>query len=295
MHGKISLSRRVFVLFNTVFMVLMVLVCLIPFTHVLFASVSDPAFISQNRGLVLYPRGFNLVGYELVFKNPSVVTGYANTLFYTVGGTAFSLLLTAMGAYVLSRRNVLLNKFFMKMITVTMFFSGGLIPFFLVVDRLGLSNTRAAVIIPYALSTWNMIIMMTSFREIPVSLEESAKIDGANDFLVLFKIILPLSMPVVAVMILFYAIGYWNSWFPAVIFLRKRELFPLQLILREVLIQSDLSKMMKVADLEKSNDAYYRMLVKYTTIVIATLPVVFVYPFLQRYFIKGVMIGSIKE
>lgn len=295
MHGKISISRRLFFVCNTLFMILMVLACLLPFTHVLFASVSDPAFIAQNRGIVLYPRGFNLLGYKLVFQNPSVISGYYNTLIYTVFGTALGVLLTAMGAYVLSRKNVLWNKFFMKMITFTMFFSGGLIPFFLVVDRMGLSNTRAAMVIPYAVSAWNIIIMRTSFRQISDSLEESARIDGANDFLILFKIILPLSMPVVAVMILFYAIGYWNSWFPAVIFLRKREFFPLQLVLREVLIQSDLSKMMKIADLEKTNDAYYRMLVKYTTIIVATLPVVFVYPFLQRYFIKGIMIGSIKE
>lgn len=295
MVGRISMSRRLFVGINTLLMVFMVLVCLLPFTHVIFASISSPAFISQNRGIVLYPHGFNLIGYKLVFKNPSVVTGYYNTLFYTVAGTAISLLLTAMGAYVLSRKNVLWNKFFMKVIIVTMFFSGGLIPFFLVVDRLGMSDTRMAVIIPYAIGTFYLIIMRTSFAQIPDSLEESAKIDGANDFLILFRIIIPLSMPVIAVMILFYAVGYWNSWFPAVIFLRKRELFPLQLILREVLIQNDLSKMIKIADLEKTNDAYYRMLVKYTTIVVATLPVIFVYPFLQRYFIKGIMIGSIKE
>lgn len=174
-------------------------------------------------------------------------------------------------------------------------FSGGLIPFFLVVDGLGLTGSIWALIIPYAVSMYNIIIMRTSFSSIPVSLEESARIDGANDFFILFRIILPLSMPVVAVMILFYGVGHWNSWFAAVIFLRDRKLFPLQLILREILVTNDVSKMMAVRELTAADEQLYRMLIKYSTIVVASLPIVCIYPFLQKHFVKGVMIGSIKE
>nr|HML45159.1 carbohydrate ABC transporter permease [Clostridia bacterium] len=292
---RVSLGRRAFTVVNALFMVMMVFFCVVPFLHVLFASVSDPAYIAQRRGVILFPVGINVEGYKLVLRNPNIVQGYLNTFFYTGVGTLISIALTSLGAYVLSRQGVLWMPVLMKLITFTMFFSGGLIPFFLVVNGIGLMNTRWAVILPYAISAWNLIIMRSSFKALPSSLEESARIDGANDIVILVCIVLPLSLPVLSVMVLFYAINYWNSWFPAVIFLQRRNLFPLQLLLREVLIQNDITKIAAIADLEELESEFYRDLTKYTTIMVATLPIIFVYPFLQKYFIKGLMVGSIKE
>lgn len=292
---RVSVGRRVFTAVNTLFMLMMVIFCVVPFLHVLFASVSDPAYIAQHRGVILFPVGLNIEGYKLVLKNPNIVQGYLNTFFYTGVGTLISIALTSLGAYVLSRQGVLWTPILMKLITFTMFFSGGLIPFFLVVNGIGLMNTRWAVILPYAISAWNLIIMRSSFKALPASLEESARIDGANDIVILVGIVLPLSLPVLSVMILFYAINYWNSWFPAVIFLQKRRLFPLQLLLREVLIQNDITKIAAIAELEELESEFYRDLTKYTTIMVATLPIVLIYPFLQKYFVKGLMVGSIKE
>jgi len=292
---RVSMGRRAFTVVNTLFMVMMVFFCVVPFLHVLFASISDPAYIAQRRGVILFPVGINVEGYKLVLKNPNIVQGYLNTFFYTGVGTLISIALTSLGAYVLSRQGVLWTPFLMRLITFTMFFSGGLIPFFLVVNGIGLMNTRWAVILPYAISAWNLIIMRSSFKALPASLEESARIDGANDIVILVGIVLPLSLPVLSVMILFYAINYWNSWFPAVIFLQRRSLFPLQLLLREVLIQNDITKIAAIAELEELESEFYRDLTKYTTIMVATLPIIFVYPFLQKYFIKGLMVGSIKE
>ena len=174
----------------------------------------------------------------MVLENPNIASGYFNTIIYVVVGTGLSLLLTAFGAYALSRKDLLWKKQIMVLITFTMFFSGGLIPFYLVVMQLKLINTRWAVILPSLISVWNLIVMRTSFQSIPESLIESAKIDGANDFTVLFRIVIPVSGATMAVMTLFYAVGQWNSWFNAMIFLRDRDLFPLQLILREILIST---------------------------------------------------------
>ena len=191
---------------------------------------------------MLKPLGFSLEAYKLVFENPMILTGYRNTLFYVTVGTSINLLMTSLSAYVLSRKNVMFKNA-MMMVVFTMFFSGGLIPFYLTVRELGLSDSMWAVILPTAMSTYNMIVMRTAFTAIPDSLEESARIDGANDFTILFRIILPLSLPVVAVMILFYAVGHWNAWFNAMIFLRTRDKYPLQIVLREILIASSTDDM----------------------------------------------------
>ncbi|MBY9085297.1 carbohydrate ABC transporter permease, partial [Paenibacillus sp. HN-1] len=200
--------------------------------------------------------------------------------------------ITALGAYVLSRKQVFWNKYFMIMITFTMFFSGGLIPLYLVVKGVGLTNSLWATILPFTISTFNLIIMRTSFQSIPDSLEESAKIDGANQFTILFKIIIPLSMPVLAVMGLYYAVDKWNGWFYASIFLKDRELFPLQLILREILVLGSTDSMSTSANAGEQQQIGET--IKYATIMIATLPILCVYPFVQRYFVKGVMIGALK-
>lgn len=273
-------------------MILMMIVTFYPLLYVAFASISKPSMLIQHRGLLLIPLGLEFGSYGLVFKNPMISKGYINTIFIVLTGTTVNLLMTSLGAYVLSRKGVYWKKLFMIIIVFTMFFGGGLIPTYLLVKNLGLTNTRWALIIPNAISTYNMIIMRTSFMSIPDSLEESARIDGAKDFTILFKIVLPLSMPVIAVMILFYGVGHWNSWFNAMIYLRNRQLYPLQLILREILISSDTTQML--TNISGLDQEPVQETVKYATIVIATLPILTIYPFLQKYFVKGVMIGALK-
>jgi len=290
---KKSLASVAFDVCNYTFLILLALTTLYPMLHIFFSSISEPAFVVQNRGLILYPRGTNFEAYVRVFENPMITLAYWNTLIYVVAGTAINILLTACGAYALSRRNVLWMKPVMFLIVFSMFFSGGLIPLYLLVGDLGMMNSRLAVIIPTAVNAFNLIIMRTSFQAVPVSLEESAKLDGANDMVILFRIILPLSLPVVAVITLFYAVGHWNSWFPAMIFLQTRELLPLQLILREILISNTTGQMM--TDLGQLDQIPVAETIQYATVMVATLPILFLYPFLQKYFVKGVMIGAIKE
>ncbi len=297
-----SVGGKIFNTINTFFLILLSAICLYPIIHVLFASFSEPLELMKHRGLLMKPLGFTVNGYILVFKNPNIINGYINTLFYVIVGTALNLLLTSMGAYALSRRNILWKNAMMFCITFTMFFGGGLIPTYLLVKSVGLINTRWALIIPGLIGTYNLIIMRTSFAAIPDSLEESAKIDGANDFTVLFKIIMPVSKAVLAVILLFYAVGHWNAWFNAMIYLRDRKLFPLQLILREILISNDLQSMSRTggqaaeAMTQANADTVYlsRVLVQYCTIIVATVPILLLYPFVQKYFVKGVMIGSLK-
>ncbi|QHT63313.1 carbohydrate ABC transporter permease [Paenibacillus lycopersici] len=295
MVHKRSISEKTFDLFNIIFLAALSIVCIYPMLYVIFASFSDPKLLMQHQGILLKPLGFTLKGYSLVLKNPNISIGYYNTVFYVVVGTFISMIFTCFGGYALSRKGVLFSKYILMLITITMFFSGGLIPFYLLVKNLGIYDTRWAIILPSAINTWNLIIMRTSFMQIPESLEESAKIDGANDFTVLFRIILPLSMPIIAVMVLFYGVAMWNSWFNAAIFLRDRNTFPIQLILREILIQNDKGSMLQVQNgISGQAEDMYRALIQYTTIVIATLPILCAYPFLQKYFVKGIMVGSLK-
>lgn len=279
--------------FNGLFMLGLVVVTLYPFLYVLFASISDPVRLGQHIGFLVYPLGFSLASYRLVLANPMITGGYVNTLLYMSTGTLLNLFLTSLGAYVLSRRRLVLRDAIMFLIVVTMFFSGGLIPFYLVVRSLGLTDKIWAMILPTAISSYNLIVMRTAFVQLPESMEESARMDGASDFRILFQVYIPLCMAVVAVMILFYSVGHWNSWFNAMIFLRSRQKYPLQLILREILIASttqDMTTEAAAVDQQPIGES-----VKYATIIVATLPILFVYPFLQRYFIKGVMIGALKE
>jgi putative aldouronate transport system permease protein len=294
MRIRQSKGELVFSAVNIALMMGLIIVTLYPLLHVAFASVSDPAALMQTRGLLFGPIGFTLDAYVRVFDNPMILTGYRNTLFYVFGGTALNLLMTMLAAYALSRRNVMFRRPLTLMIVFTMFFSGGLIPTFLLVGRtLNLMDTPWALILPGAIHTVNLIIMRTAFEGIPYELEEAARIDGANDFTILFRVILPLSMPVVAVMILFYAVGHWNAFFSAMVYLRTRELYPLQLILREILISN--STEMMTAGVASGDAMPLGETIKYATIMVATVPILFVYPFLQRYFVKGVMIGAIKE
>ncbi|MEH7494951.1 carbohydrate ABC transporter permease, partial [Neobacillus niacini] len=280
---KRSLGERLFDYGNIIILVLLSLVTLYPLLYILFASLSDPTYVAQTRGIMLAPKNFTIEAYERVFSNPMIVSSYLNTLFYVIVGTALNILLTSLGAYALSRKNVMWSNFLMFMIVFTMFFEGGLIPLYLLVSELNMVDTRWALILPTAISAFNLIIMRTAFQGIPETLEESARIDGANDFTILFKIILPLSLPVVAVMILFYGVSHWNSWFHAMIFLQNRELFPVQLILREILIANDTSSM--TSGVGAVDAVPIGETVKYATIVVATLPILCLYPFLQKYFV----------
>ncbi len=288
-----STGETAFQWFNTLFMISMVVITLYPFVYVLMSSFSDSKLLMTYTGILLWPEGFTWGAYKLVFQNPNIIRGYANTLFVVAAGTTINLILTSMGAYVLSRKGVPWTNTLMLLIVFTMFFSGGMIPSYLLVNNwLHMGNSLFALIIPGAISTWNLIILRTSFASIPESLVESAKMDGANDFTILARIVVPLSLPVMAVMVLFYGVHHWNAWFSSMLYLRDRDLFPLQLILREILIQNSTEYMTSQAsagEIESVGES-----IKYATIMVATLPILFIYPFMQKYFVKGVMIGSIK-
>ncbi len=287
-----SAEGMIFDVFNHILLALVSLACIVPVLHTLFCSLSDPVLLARHSGIMLWPQGLSLKGYELVAGNRSILSGYLNTILYVAAGTALSILLTAMGAFVCSRRQFRLRRPMMLMIVFTMYFSGGLIPLYLVVKGLGLLDTRMAMILPSAISAWNLILLSTAFSEVPASLEESAKIDGANDFTVLFRIFIPVSRASIAVMLLLYAVGQWNSWFNAMIFLRSRSLYPLQLILKEILVQNDTSVMSTIAN--QSEMDIYRPLVKYCTVIVSIVPIIIVYPFVQKHFVKGMMIGAVK-
>ncbi|MCS7462337.1 carbohydrate ABC transporter permease [Paenibacillus doosanensis] len=289
---KPTAGERAFGYLNALLMIGLCIVTLYPFLYVLFASLSEATSFLQNRGLLLGPAGFDLSAYQAVFRNPMIIKGYENTLLYVVLGTAINLVMTAIGAYVVSRPNLYFKDAIMFFIVITMVFSGGLIPSYLLVNQLGMMNTMWALLIPGAINTFNMIIMRTSFQSVPVSLEESARMDGASDWTILFRIVIPLSMPVIAVMILWYAVGHWNSYFSALVYLRNSEKYPLQLVLRDILIANSTDSMM----VGSASDDKYAIgeTIKYATIIVSTLPIICLYPFLQKYFVKGVMIGAIK-
>ncbi len=272
---------------------IVILVTLYPMYYVAISSVSNPTRLISHQGPLFYPLGIDFSSYKLVFDNPMISRGYINTILYVIVGTTVNVTMTILGAFVLSRKGLYWGKLLRLMVVFTLFFSSGLIPFYLVVDKVGLMGNWLAVIVPYAINPMNLIIMRTSFMTIPQSLEEAARLDGAKEIYVLFRIIVPLSMPIIAVMILFYGVGHWSSWFSAMIFIKKREMFPLQLILREILITNSTESMM--TSVGGSDKAPLTETIKYATIIVATVPILLVYPFLQKYFIKGVMVGAIKE
>lgn len=286
-----SSGECIFDIVNNILLTALVLVTIYPFLYVLFASLSDSDLLMQKVGILLKPLGFSLKAYISVLNNPMIAIGYGNTILYMAVGTTINMLMTSLGAYVLSRKDFRIKRIMSLLIIFTMFFSGGMIPTYLVVMQLGMIDKIWALVLPGAISTMNLLIMRTAFMSISPSLEESAFIDGANDLVILLRIVLPLSLPTVAVMVLFYGVGHWNSWFPAMIYLRTRTKYPLQLILREVLVLNDVSRM----DTGVMPGASIGESIKYATIMVATLPILFLYPFLQKYFVKGVMIGAIKE
>lgn len=283
-------GERVFTFIVYAILVLFCAIIIFPLLHIISGSFSDPMALLQGK-VSFWPNGFTLSMYEKVFKDASIWRGYGNTILYTVLGTCISVALTACAAYPLSRKDFYGRNLFMGLFVFTMFFTGGMIPTFLIVQRLKLLNTLWAMVLPSAVSTYNLIIMRTFFQStIPFELVESASLDGCNDLTIFFRIVLPLSGPILAVMVLFYGVGLWNSWFPALLYLKDRAMYPLQMVLREVLIQSDISNMAgSSGDVEIIGDG-----LKYATMVVATFPIMCLYPFLQKYFVQGVMVGAVK-
>lgn len=291
---KIGTGEKVFNVFNIVFMFIMMFVMFYPMWHVLCASFSDARLLSAHSGILLWPDGYSVSAYKLMAKNPMILRGYGNTLFILAFGLVLNMVMTSLAAYVLSRRNVMLNKPLTIIIVFTMYFSGGMIPSYLNIIRLGMENTLWAVIVPGAISTYNMIVLRTGFAAVPESLEESAKIDGASSLRILWQIILPLSMATVAVVTLYYAVAHWNSWFSAMLYLTDRNKFPLQLILREILINNDTTSMVTAMDAGAGDSSFVSETVKYAVIIVSVVPILCVYPFIQKYFTKGVMVGAVK-
>ena len=292
MVTKRTAGDYIFDHFNVIFLSLLMFIAIYPFLYIIIASFSSANLLVAHQGALIWPVGFSTRAYEAVLQNPAIYIGYKNTVIYVVAGTACNIFMTSLAAFILSRKSFYWKSLIMTMFVITMFFSGGLIPNYLQVRRLGLLDSMWAVILPNVISVWNLMIMKTAFQSIPDSLEEAAKIDGANELYILFRIILPLSLPTIAVMILYYGVGHWNAWFSAMLYFKDRNLFPLQLYLREILISNSMNDMLGGAGIEE-REAISETL-KYATIIVSTLPILLVYPFLQKYFVKGVMIGAIK-
>ncbi|NSW91300.1 MAG: carbohydrate ABC transporter permease [Firmicutes bacterium] len=290
MLKKLSIGDRIFYAIDYMFIALVICITLYPFVYILSCSISNPAAVAVGK-VWLLPKGITFDAYRRVIEDRLVWISYKNTLWYVSVGTTINMLLTTITAYPLSRKRFSGRNPIMMFISFTMFFSGGMVPTYLLVKNLGLINSRWAIVIPVAISTWNLIIMRTFFEGIPESLYEAATIDGCNDIGILLKIYLSLSKPVMAVMVLFYAVSHWNSYFNAMLYLNKEELYPLQMLLRKILIQYEQSDLM--ADVMEGRDAVGQT-IRYATIIISSLPIISVYPFLQKYFVKGVMIGAIK-
>ena len=292
MKIKVSLGQRIFDVCNVILMLILMLVMIYPLWHVACASLSDARVMLSHQGLLFLPKDFSLDAYSAVFTNKLILNSYLNTFIIVLSSLVVNMLLTALGAYCLSRKNFITGKYVMKFITMTMFFSGGMIPMYLLVTRtLGMYDSYWALILPSAISTYNMIIMRSSFASVPDTLIEAAHLDGATHWQILYKIVLPLSMSTVSVIILYYAVAHWNSWFQASLYLKTRGKFPLQLILREILIQNGTDSMI---DAQEADQFAISETIKYAIIMVATGPILIVYPYLQKYFKKGVMIGAVK-
>lgn len=290
-----SAVDRVFMTGNTAFLLVITIIILLPLIFIVSASFSSPEAVIAGR-VTLWPVDFSLQGYQTIFEHKKVWNGFANSLFYTFFGTLFNVSMTVIAAYPLSRQDLVGRRVITFAFIFTMLFSGGLIPTYMVVKNLGLLNTRWAMILPTGIGPFNLLIAITFFRTtIPPELNEAARIDGANDFRIFLSIILPLARPIIAVLALFYAVNtHWNTYFQALIYLKDQDLFPLQIVLREILIQNsiDASMLIDIEDLVAREGL--RELLKYSLIVVASVPVMILYPFVQRHFVKGMTLGSVK-
>jgi putative aldouronate transport system permease protein len=292
---KDNTKDRLFTIMNTLFLCIITFIVLYPLIYIVCASFSSPSAVLSGK-VWLWPVDVTLEGYKAVFEYKRIWTGFANSLFYTIAGTTLNLAITLMAAYALSRKDLVGRNLIMMMCVFTMIFSAGIIPSYLVVQDLGLLNSRWAMILPTALSVWNLIIARTFFQvTIPHELLEASQMDGCSDFKFFFKIVIPLSAPIIAVLTLFYAVGHWNQYFQALLYIRDPDLFPLQLILREILIRNEVDASMLQDVRVAAEQAGLRQLLKYSLIVISSVPVLIIFPFVQKHFVKGVMIGSLKD
>jgi putative aldouronate transport system permease protein len=294
-YGQKSIGSKVFDVLNVLFMLVLMIVTIYPFLYVVFASVSDPMLLMSHRGILWAPLGFSTRGYELVFKNAGILNGFRVTLFVVIVGTLCNMVFSLLFAYVLSRRNMMFHSPITFIAIFTMYFSGGMIPTYLIVRNLGLVDSLWSLILPGLIGTYNVIILRTALRSVPYELEESAKLDGAGDLQILVRILIPLIVPTIAAISLFYMVGHWNSWSSALIYIKSTEKYPLQLVLRALLVQNLTGGAMSgEAMYEPGEDYAAKMLLKYATVVVSIVPIICVYPFLQKYFTKGVMIGAVK-
>ncbi|MBJ6359938.1 carbohydrate ABC transporter permease [Paenibacillus sp. GCM10012307] len=292
--GRESLGDRLFTILNYVILSLFLITVLYPLIYILSASISDPSAVISGK-VWLWPVGFSLDGYSAVFEHRLIWSGFRNSIYYTVFGTLINVVMTIMAAYPLARKDFYGRNLIMMLFVFTTMFSGGLIPSYLLVKDLGMLNSVWAMVLPGALSVWNVIITRTYFQStIPDELLEAAQLDGCNDFSFVWRMVLPLSGPIIAVISLYYAVGHWNQFFSALIYLKKQSLYPLQIILRDILIQNDVDAMMLTDVDQAAKREALRQLLKFSLIVVSTFPLLVVYPFVQKYFVKGVMIGSLK-
>ena len=292
-----SWDDRIYTVITQALLIFFVIIVAYPIYFVVVASVTDPAYVN-NGTVLLYPKGFTLLGYQKVFTDNRIWICYANTIYYTVLGTGLGTCATVMGGYALSRKDLPGRGILMKLFVFTMYFSGGTIPYYLVVKNLGLVDTRLILILAGSVSAYN-IIVVRSFMEssIPAELFDAATIDGCGNGTFFFRIVLPLSKAVIAVMVMFIAVSYWNSYFNAMIFITDSDKYPLQLYLRQLLLTASVSSNDMAAGMDREAITKLELMVqviKYGVIVVSTLPIICVYPFIQTYFVKGVMIGSIK-
>ncbi|WP_172197451.1 MULTISPECIES: carbohydrate ABC transporter permease [Saccharibacillus] len=295
---KETRQDKIFLAFVYLLLTVALVIVAYPLIYILSASISNPTIVAAGE-MWLLPKDITFEGYRRVFQDSSIWNGYLNTVIYTVVGTLVNLIVTLPAAYALSRRDFVGRNLFMILFIVTMFFGGGLVPTYLVVRNLGLVDSMWALILPGATSVWNLIVCRTFFQSsIPRELQEAAEIDGCSNFRLYFRIILPLSTALIAVMALFFGVGHWNNYFSAMIYLNQQEKYPLQLVLRQILVLQEMSAQAGTVDASMAtslnNKAEVAALVKYAVIIVATLPIIAVYPFLQRYFVQGVMIGSVK-
>ncbi|WP_019635816.1 carbohydrate ABC transporter permease [Paenibacillus fonticola] len=289
---KNSIGDRVFLGAVYTVLTLVLVIVIYPLIYILSSSISSPAAVSSGQ-VWLWPVDISFKGYSTIFQNPQIMTGYGNSLFYTVAGTLISVTLTIMIAYPLSRKTFYGRNVLMMLIMFTMLFSGGLIPTYMVVKQMGMVDTRWALLIPNAVWVWQVIIARTFFQSsIPDELVEASELDGCRDLRFIWSVVIPLSKPIIAVLFLMYAVGQWNAYFDALIYLKSDHLFPLQLILRSIIILDNGAGTMDAMQMvEKQQMAD---LLKYSLIVVATLPVLCIYPFVQRYFVQGMLVGSVK-
>lgn len=291
---KYSSGDKVFTILLHIFLLLALLIVLLPLMYVVSASFSDPQAVIRNE-VWLFPVRPTLRGYEAVFRNKNILTGFYNSFIYLIVGTTVNIVMTVLCAYPLSRKEFTARNKIAMIFVFTMYFSGGLIPSYMLVKYLGLINTRWAIIIPSAMSTYNMIICRTYFvNSIPDELYEAAQLDGCTPFKYLMKVVIPLSKPIIAVLTLYYGIAKWNSYFDAMIYLSNKQYFPLQIILRDILILNDIDYTMITDARAIAAQRGLTDLLKYSTIVVASLPVLIMYPFAQKYFVEGIMIGAVK-